>query len=256
VRNGAARGGLELWFVRPPAPDGPAARHVLGQAAVLLDDRERRRLAAFVRPGDRLLYATAHLALRRLLAGYLGVPPAGIGFVRGVCPGCGERHGRPGLPGDPLHFSLSHTRGLILVGVAAEPVGVDVERVVGAATAEVCAAAFHPAERAELDGLAPAERPARFARLWTRKEAYLKGLGTGLRRDLLALHHAAAPGWTLLDVACPPGHAAAAAVRGPVREVTVREVAVDRPAPHRPADRPRPAADMTGLTSTMVEVLA
>jgi 4'-phosphopantetheinyl transferase len=221
--------GLDLWFTQPPAPGSPAARKVLREAAGVLDADERRRFAGFLRPGDALLYAAAHLALRRLLGGYLGVPAARLRFRRAPCPGCGGPHGRPALPGDPLHFSLSHTRGLILVGVAGEPVGVDVERVARFATAQACTSAFHPAEQAALAALAPTERPLRLARMWTRKEAHGKALGTGLRRDLLAHHHTAIPGWTLRNLPCPPGHAAAAAVRGAVREVTVRRLAPGRP---------------------------
>ncbi|MGW8765602.1 4'-phosphopantetheinyl transferase family protein [Streptomyces sp. NPDC055815] len=200
---------LHLWTLRPPPPDS-----VLPTGE--LDRHERRRAAAFVRPADRVQYLAAHLALRRILARYTGVAAGRLRFGRAAS-------GRPvllGLP-EPPSFSLSHSHGLVLLGVAARPVGVDVQRVPPYATAELCRTALHPAEAEDLAAL-PGDRLAEgFARLWTRKEAYLKGLGTGLARGLAADYLGAAEragarrpaGWAVLDLPGGPGHAAAAALR-------------------------------------------
>ncbi|CAM5330778.1 hypothetical protein STANM309S_02549 [Streptomyces tanashiensis] len=65
----------------------------------------------------------------------------------------------------------------------------------------------------------PALRPAAFARVWTRKEAYLKGIGTGLGADPSADYVGSGPvptapaGWLLADVVVPDGHHAAVALR-------------------------------------------
>lgn len=214
-----ARDRLDLWVVR--SPEGRTAREL---DRSVLDDAERRRAAMFLRPADGLLYAAAHIALRRLLGRYLGVAADEVGFFREPCPGCGGPHGRPAVvpadpPGPALHFSLSHSGGLAVVGVAAVPVGVDVERLPGEETVEVCAPALHPGERAELAEAGGEARRELFGRLWTRKEAYLKGLGTGLGRapdrDYLGADARRHPrGWTVLDVLRTPTHTAAAAVRG------------------------------------------
>ncbi|GHE33082.1 4'-phosphopantetheinyl transferase superfamily protein [Streptomyces capitiformicae] len=58
--------------------------------------------------------------------------------------------------------------------------GVDVQGVPGPETVTLCAPALHPAEQAEIAGAPESLRPVAFARLWARKEAYLKGLGTGI----------------------------------------------------------------------------
>ncbi|WP_216588919.1 4'-phosphopantetheinyl transferase family protein [Streptomyces brasiliscabiei] len=218
-----AEGRVDLWLIR--RPEGP-------DAALLdtseLDSAERHRAASFIRPADGLLYAAAHVALRRLLGRYTGTPPRDVRFVREPCPGCGRAHGRPALAPRSLHFSLSHSAGLAMVGVASVPVGVDVERLPRAETVEVCGRALHPGERAELADAEGAERILRFGRIWTRKEAFLKGLGTGLSRpsvlDYLGADAARHPrGWTVLDVPCAPTHSAAAAVSGPAPgTVTVR----------------------------------
>lgn len=207
---------LDVWLIRRPKPDVASAALDLSE----LDDAERRRAASFIRPSDGITYASAHIGLRRLLGGYLGVPPGEVTFVREPCPGCGDPHGRPAVayPSPPLHFSLAHSQGMAAVGVAATPLGIDVERLPHEETVEVCTPALHPDERAELAAADPAGRRLLFGRLWTRKEAYLKGIGTGLSRlpaqDYLGAEPAGRPpGWTILDLPAGPRHQAAVAVR-------------------------------------------
>ena len=197
----------------------------------VLDLGERSRARAFVRTRDRVRYIVAHTAVRRVLGDCLGVPPQDLAFTREPCPCCGGPHGRPALAvaSSPLGFSLSHGGDLILIGVAAAPIGVDVESVPG--TAAELTTTLHPAEQAELAAVPYRVRAAAFTQLWTRKEAYLKGLGTGLGRDLAADYLgtgglAAGPsGWTVADLSVPSGHAAAYAVSGPVHSVRLRHLA-------------------------------
>ncbi|MFH9736348.1 4'-phosphopantetheinyl transferase family protein [Streptomyces roseolus] len=185
-----------------------------------LDDGERARLAAPLRVADRLRYGVGHIALRRLLAPRLGVAPAAVAYRREPCPGCGALHGRPAVespPGAP-HFSLSHSGDVVLIGIAGRPVGVDVEIFPETATVHEVASALHPLERAEIARAGNA--PEAFTRVWSRKEAYLKGLGIGVARpldqDYLGEDDPAARpgGWAVRDVATADGHAAAVAVEG------------------------------------------
>ncbi|MBZ6477608.1 4'-phosphopantetheinyl transferase family protein [Streptomyces griseocarneus] len=210
-------GELHLWALPGPWPGVPPP------AAAELGAAERERAAAFVRPEDRLRYVAAHVALRRVLAAYLGLPPGEVGLRRAPCVRCRGPHGRPVVapPDGGTHFSLSHTRDLVLIAVAASPVGVDAEAAPSAETADLCRDALHPAEREELAALPDAERAEAFGRLWTRKEAYLKGLGAGLARPPAADYlgertDAAAParpaGWTVRNVPARPGTVAAAAL--------------------------------------------
>ncbi|QIQ01144.1 4'-phosphopantetheinyl transferase family protein [Streptomyces liangshanensis] len=197
----------------------------------VLDAEERRRVAAFVHGRDRIRYAVAHTALRRVLGACVGRAPEAIELGRDTCPCCGGPHGRPVLadPPFPVHFSLSHGGDLVMIGVASEAIGVDVEPVALRRAVGDLAAVLHPAEQAELAELPADGRPAGFTRVWTRKEAYLKGIGTGLGRDLAADYlgttgRAALPaGWTVVDVPTIPGHAAACAVQGPPFTVRMRQ---------------------------------
>ncbi|ARZ71628.1 4'-phosphopantetheinyl transferase superfamily protein [Streptomyces sp. HU2014] len=219
---------LDLWLIATPGPDTVRDRLDTSE----LDAAERKRTASFIRPSDAATYATAHIALRRLLGAYLGRPPQDVTFVREPCPGCQGTHGRPAVahPDPPLHFSLSHSHGMVLVGVAGRTVGVDVERLPRPQTVAVCTPALHAQEREELDALPPPDRQAAFGQLWTRKEAFLKGLGTGLGRSPAADYLGADParrpaGWTLLDIPGGPRHHAAAALLGdPPVTTTVRRL--------------------------------
>ena len=195
------------------------------EGAAVLDPEERARAAAFVRAELRNRYTAAHVMLRQVLGECLGQDPAGLRFAREDCPCCGGPHGRPVLAGEPrpLEFSLSHAGALVAVAVAGAPVGVDVEELPRPATVAEVSAVLHPAERAEI---AAADDPAAaFARLWTRKEAYLKGIGTGLGRDLgldyVGSEQPGPEGWALADLSAPAGHAVAVAVRQPEPVVAV-----------------------------------
>ncbi|MCX3062150.1 4'-phosphopantetheinyl transferase family protein [Streptomyces beihaiensis] len=199
---------VDLWFVRPG--------HVSGMDGLgALDENERRRADAFRRPADRALYVSAHLALRHLLGARLDCAPREVRLVR-------DRGGRPTLAGDrpPVHFSLSHSAGLALLGIAPVPIGVDVQRIPSLPTADLCGMRFHPVERAELASQPQSARARYFTWLWTRKEAYLKGIGVGLRRslaaDYLGAGGPAAPagpaGWTVTDARCEDRYVASVAV--------------------------------------------
>ncbi|MET8677420.1 4'-phosphopantetheinyl transferase superfamily protein [Streptomyces sp. NPDC004647] len=185
----------------------------------VLDAEERAQAVRFLRSADRDRYRVAHLALRRLLGAYLDRDPAAVELGREPCPGCGGPHGRPAVPGAPLHFSLSHSGDLALLAFAGTPVGIDVEQVPSPGTAAEVARALHPAERAELAETPDALLPAAFARCWTRKEAYLKGTGTGLAENPAVTYVSAGPvpacppGWTVTDIPVPADYAAACAVR-------------------------------------------
>jgi 4'-phosphopantetheinyl transferase len=210
----------QVWAVRRPPPWDEAL------SLSLLDADERRRARSFRRPADRSRYLATHVALRLLLAVHLDCHPVDVLLGRAPCARCGGPHGRPVLLGSEAgpHFSLSHCPGLSLVALAGVPLGVDAERIPGRRTVESCLERLHPQERREATAVPEQGRPLWFCRLWARKEAYLKALGTGLGRaldqDYLGDRETPGaprrpPGWTVRNLPCGPAdttHAAALAV--------------------------------------------
>lgn len=95
-------------------------------------------------------------------------------------------HGKPALKNHPeIHFNLSHCHRAALCVVGEGPVGCDVECVPEELDREVCRYCFNEREMADIAG--SADPPLAFARLWTRKEAFLKFTGEGLTDNLPAL---------------------------------------------------------------------
>lgn len=147
-----------------------------------LSDEERVRGDRFLRTEDRARFVESHAALRLILAGYVNRRPQDLSFVQ-------EADGKPVLASHHragLHFNLSHSGSFALVAVSTEtPIGVDVEaiRPVGDPLA-IARAHFHPREITALVQMPRSLQASAFFRLWTRKEAVVKALGTGLMHPL------------------------------------------------------------------------
>lgn len=163
---------------------------------------------------------TGRLLLGQLIGSRLGVDPERIRYHREPCPVCGGPNGRPALewPSASLHFSLARAGGTVLIGIATVPVGVDIEAHPSRQLAEQTAAILHPGDREWVDRTEPGRRAEVMARCWVRKEAYLKGVGTGIAHHLDAEfvsggpEPAQPPGWTVIDLPVATGFAGAAAI--------------------------------------------
>jgi 4'-phosphopantetheinyl transferase len=167
-----------------------------------------------------------HALLGRRLAHELaqGGLPADADPATAVQLGRGP-HGKPYLHHPqlvpPLEFNLAHSRGLVLLALGRGcAVGVDVEALGPLTDVDDLAAAYlAPGERAALQAVVGPARVARFYRFWTRKEAWLKlvgtGIGTGIGTDLTEIDlRRPPPGVTLVDLPTLPGYVAALAVAG------------------------------------------
>jgi 4'-phosphopantetheinyl transferase len=163
-----------LWLVDV----GPGAAPPNGASALSQD--EIARGARFHRAEDRARFTLTRAALRHLLSGAAALEPDELVFVTGP-------HGKPALAGRPdLHFNVSHSGALALIGISARrPVGVDIERVrTDIDDLALAEAFFCTAEHRFLDSLDDAARRAAFYRIWTCKEAVLKALGRGITENL------------------------------------------------------------------------
>lgn len=143
-----------------------------------LNPQENDKAGRFRSPALQTRYRRSQGALRQIMADYLDLPPAAIAFRHGA-------FGKPALAGHALHFNLSHSGNAMLLAVARHAVGVDLEQSAGtpADLASLLELLCHADERVAMEALAPARRGQLFYQLWTRKEAYLKALGTGLSVD-------------------------------------------------------------------------
>ncbi|MFB7172830.1 4'-phosphopantetheinyl transferase family protein [Streptomyces sp. NPDC056254] len=191
--------------------------HRVADADSVLDAEERDRAARFHTPDLAHRYAASHLALRILLGLHLDRPPHTVRLTREDCPCCGAPHGRPNIPGNPVHFSLSHSGDHAYIALATTPVGVDIEEHPTPQTLTDVVHLLHPAETQELTALPASERVTALARCWARKEACLKAAGTGLANGLaepyvgVLTRPAAVPGYQLTDLPAPSRYRAALA---------------------------------------------
>lgn len=158
--------------VPPEAPEGWLSGH----------EHQRWQRLRFER--DRRAYLQSHWALRQVLAWHLQSAPALLQFSE-------DAHGKPSLADPRLPgFSWAHCdgRAAVVIGPRTLGWGVDIER--QRALPDMPALVQHQftaAEQAGWAALPPDQQETAFFRVWTRKEAALKALGSGL---LLPAHEA------------------------------------------------------------------
>ena len=172
---------VQLWFA---FCDEIADPDLLADYRDLLTDEERHKEARFYFARDRHLYLVTRALVRTVLSRYAAIPPQDWRFAP-------DAHGRPQILNEDsaaqrVAFNLSHTHGLVVLGVTDErALGVDVEHVSErAADLQIAERYFSAAEVAQLRA-APAElQQARFFEYWTLKESYIKARGVGLSLPL------------------------------------------------------------------------
>ena len=218
-------GEAHVWHA-PLDPTAPA----LEALAAWLSPAERERAGRFKFERGRRRHVTAHAFLRGLLGGYLGCAPEAVALEAGA-------GGKPALASpETLRFNLAHSEEIAMVVIAGDrDVGVDVERIRPLRSGPGLARRVLSA--GELEDLGSEPDQTDLLACWTRKEAVLKALGAGLRRDpatvevgargtalvTLSGNGAAGGQWSVVSLAPVPGYVAAVAARGPA--LAVREAA-------------------------------
>lgn len=170
---GTAGQDIAFWLVNldtAAASGGPEAH------GSVLDRREQERASRFRFERDARRFLASHAALRTILAQQTGRPARSLQFREGP-------FGKPHLEGTgQLHFNMSHSGGWALIGVSpAVPIGVDIELMNPMNDLDALAKRnFSQGEYAEFVDIEPDRKLQAFLRCWTRKEACLKALGSGL----------------------------------------------------------------------------
>ena len=145
----------------------------------VLDDEERARAQRYLFPRHRRRFVICHAEVRRLLAARTGTNPETLRFERGP-------QGKPSLPDHPnLHFNLSHSGELALLGISDRELGVDLEWMKPTrAGTRIAERYFSPRECEQFHTFPESERARVFHRFWSCKEAYIKAIGLGLSAGL------------------------------------------------------------------------
>ena len=204
----------------------------------VLSRDEVTRAARFHFAHDREAFIVARGILRWLLAGYVHAEPHQLTFWY-------ESLGKPHLSdkfADQVHFNVSHSRDLVLFAIGHQPkIGIDIEHIHPIPDMEQIAARnFSPRENAQLQSLPPHMTLEGFFTCWTRKEAYVKAIGTGVSYPLqdfdvslipdqpakllsMAGSEAEAACWSMFDLKPSSEYAAAVVIEGTGYSIVYRE---------------------------------
>ena len=141
----------------------------------LLDEEELQRARRLRIPEKARAFIVGRARLRQILASYLDLDPQTLRFTYGPS-------GKPALVGTSVPaFNLAHAGNWGLCAVAKEgEVGVDIETLDSELDyARLAERFFSTTEKKWLQESPVWRRRRHFFRIWTRKEAWLKGKGGG-----------------------------------------------------------------------------
>lgn len=142
---------------------------------VPLSSSEADRAVAMNSPRARAGFTAARRILRFVLSKWTAVPPMELEILP-------DEHGKPRFVTDrPLHFSITHSTDRFAIAFSRNRVGIDLE-CARELDAHALASRFFPPEEADL--LNQSTDPALFFKLWTCREAAIKGDGRGLSKLL------------------------------------------------------------------------
>ena len=137
----------------------------------------QQRAHRYLRQQDKYRCITADALLRYALRQCFGSDQSEIARTAG---------GKPYLPDrEDFHFNLSHSGRWVVIAWGGSPVGIDVETLsIDEGKKMLAQRYFNPDEQSYLFAAQGQEWGRRFFEIWTKKESYLKFLGTGINRPL------------------------------------------------------------------------
>jgi len=165
---------VDVWRISTQL-DGPQ----LNAFESVLSAHQRERAARLRVDEKRRQYIVAQGLTRRILGRAVSASPQAVEFVRGP-------KGKPYLGGaaaaQGIQFNMTHTSHLALIAVTRRgEVGIDIERIRRNLAWEKLARRYFSAHEQAAFRAQPADARLRaFFVCWTRKEAVLKAIGTGI----------------------------------------------------------------------------
>jgi 4'-phosphopantetheinyl transferase len=206
----------------------------------LLSPDEKERAARFRFQEHRRRFVIARGLLRQVLAAYADVQPQALTFTY-------SEMGKPELStlhGSSVGFNVSHSGDIAAFGFAlGRRIGVDVECIRHDVDVdEIPRRFFSQLEQQTLAALEGREKIQGFFNCWTRKEAYVKAVGSGLSLPLRDFDVSLVPGeraqllatrpdpdltskWSMASIELGEECAAAVVVEGPIGRLSVRHFA-------------------------------
>ncbi|MBN1819076.1 MAG: 4'-phosphopantetheinyl transferase superfamily protein [Prolixibacteraceae bacterium] len=144
---------------------------------LLLSEEEKKRAKAFRFENDKLNYITCHGILRKILSKETGKKPENLSFLN-------DKNNKPYLNRYNIFFNISHTKEMCAIAISEEnELGIDIEKIKENKYYKDIAEKHFTIE--ELAFLSVSENPLKdFYLIWTRKEAFLKNTGTGIKAGL------------------------------------------------------------------------
>ncbi len=140
----------------------------------LLTSQELQNASRFRLSQDRSSYIITHAKLRLILGDYLDEDPVEIEFNL-------NEFGKPSLTENKIHFNISHRGGLSALAFSfSSEIGIDVEKIDPDFNVDQISKAFFSRDENRYLNDFPFGPNKKFYMLWTRKEAFLKALGTGI----------------------------------------------------------------------------
>ena len=159
---------IDLWKIYIPAH-----LQIIDQLSALLSPDEKSRVTRYHQQKDKNRFVIGRGMLRQILSYYTGCSPRELQFAKGI-------NNKPSIqPAFPIEFNLSYSQEFIVVGIASQPIGADIEFIHPdfdySLLLDACFMA--PEIKVIVDAADPRQE---FFLFWTRKEALLKATALGL----------------------------------------------------------------------------
>lgn len=140
-----------------------------------ITEQRRKKVMSYKFRKDQILCLESYLLLKESLENNYGIDGNQL-WEFGSC-------GKPRLSNYPeIHFNLSHCDSGIACAVSNKPIGIDIESIPLEIDDELCRFCFSEEEYRKI--IQSSNPCLAFAKLWTRKESFLKLLGTGIEDNI------------------------------------------------------------------------